>query len=72
MKINLFFFISNFNYGGAGNAIFNFLKNLDHKKYNLHIIFIGHSDYEKSLPKNVKSYKLNSNSYFFKTFFFFF
>jgi len=72
MKINLFFFISNFNYGGAGNAIFNFLKNLDHKKYNLHIIFIGHSDYEKSLPKNVKSYKLNSNSYFFKTFFSFF
>ena len=72
MKINLFFFISNFNFGGAGNAILNFLKNLDNKKYNLHIIFLGRSDYEKLLPKNVKYYKLTNDFYFFKTFFAFF
>ena len=72
MKINLFFFISQFNFGGAGNAIFNFLKNLDKRKYNLHMIFIGHSDYEKLLPKHVKFYKLTINAFFFKTFFSFF
>ena len=72
MKINLFFFISQFNFGGAGNAIFNFLENLDNKKYNLHIIFLGHSDYEKILPKYVKSYRLNIKSNFSKTFFSFF
>ena len=55
MKINLFFFISQFNFGGAGNAIFNFLKNLDNKKYNLHMIFIGHSDYEKLFKMPAKS-----------------
>ena len=72
MKINLFFFISNFNYGGAGNAILNFLTNLNHNKYNLHIRFLCHSDYIKLLTKNVKYYQLNNNFYFFKTFFAFF
>ena len=36
------------------------------------MIFIGHSDYEKLLPKHVKSYKLTINAFFFKTFFSFF
>ncbi len=72
MKTNLFFFISNFNYGGASNAIFNFLNNLDQKKYNLYVIFLGHSDYEKSLPKNIKYYRIKNYFYFFKTFFAFF
>jgi len=72
MKINLFFFISKFNFGGAGNAIFNFLENLDKKKYNLHMIFLDNSDYKKLLPKHVKAYQLNIRSYFFKTFFSFF
>ena len=72
MKTNLFFFISTFKYGGASNAIFNFLNNLDKKKYNLHMIFVGNSDYEKSLPKNVKYYKIKDYFYFFKTFFAFF
>ena len=72
MKTNLFFFISNFNYGGASNAIFSFLNNVDQKKYNLHVIFLDHSDYEKSLPKNVKHYKIKNNFYLFKTFFAFF
>ena len=72
MKINLFFFISQFNFGGAGNAIFNFLENLDKKKYNLHMIFLDNSDYKKLLPKHVKSYQLHTRSYLFKTFFSFF
>ena len=42
------------------------------KKYNLHMIFVGNSDYEKSLPKNVKYYKIKDYFYFFKTFFAFF
>ena len=68
MKINLFFFISSFSYGGAGNAVFNYLKNLNKKKYDLHIIFLGKSDYENLLPKHVKSYKLHSNFMLFKNF----
>lgn len=72
MKINLFFFISTFKYGGASNAIINFLKNLDQEKYKLHIIFLNHSDYIKSLPKNVKYYKVESKFTYLKTIFAFF
>ena len=72
MKTNIFFFISNFNFGGAGNAIFTFLNNLDRKKFNIHIFFLGNSEYEKILPKHVKYYKLKINYKIFKTFFGFF
>ena len=72
MKINIFFFISRFTFGGAGNAIFTFLNNLDRKKFNLHIFFLGNSEYEKILPKYVKFYKLKVNYKIFKTFFCFF
>ena len=60
MKINIFFFISKFIYGGAGNAIFNFLKNLDRKKFKVHIIFLNNSDYQSSLPNHVKLIKLKN------------
>ena len=72
MKTNLFFFISNFNFGGAGNAIYVFLKKLSAKKFNLHLICIGKSEYKKFLPKHVKFYCLDNKVYFFKTFFNFF
>ena len=72
MKINLFFFISNFNFGGAGNAIYVFLKKLSPKKFNLHIICIGKSEYKKLLPKYVKFYSFDNKIPFFKTFFNFF
>ena len=72
MKINIFFFISRFTFGGAGNAIFTFLNNLDRKKFNLHIFFLGNSEYEKILPKYIKYYKLKINYNIFKTFFCFF
>ncbi len=72
MKINLFFFISRFTFGGAGNAIFTFLNNLDRKKFNIHMFFLGNSEYEKILPSHVKCYKLKIKFRFFKTFFSFF
>ena len=72
MKINIFFFISNFNFGGAGNAIYVFLKKLNAKKFNLHLICIGKSEYKKFLPKHVKFYSIDNKFYFFKTFFNFF
>lgn len=72
MKINIFFFISGFNYGGAGNAIFNFLKNLNKKKFNVHIFFLGKSEYQKHIPRYVKIYNIEDKSFFFKTFFSFF
>jgi glycosyltransferase involved in cell wall biosynthesis len=72
MKINIFFFISKFIYGGAGNAIMNFLKNLNHKKFRIHIIFLDNSDYQNSLPAHVKSFRLKSKIKIFQTFFCFF
>jgi glycosyltransferase involved in cell wall biosynthesis len=72
MKINIFFFISKFIYGGAGNAIFNFLKNLDLKKFKLHLIFLDGSDYQSSLPTHVKSIRLRGKIKFSRTFFSFF
>ena len=72
MKINIFFFISKFIYGGAGNAIINFLKNLNHKKFKIHIIFLDNSDYQNILPAHIKSFRLKSKIKIFKTFFSFF
>ena len=72
MKINIFIFVSNFIYGGAGNAILNFLKNLNKKKYNIHVIFLDKSDYQNSLPSHVKSFRVDTKVKFFKTFFSFF
>ena len=72
MKINLFFFVSNFNYGGASIAILNLLKGLSRKKFNINIIYIGDSDYKKNIPSDVNIINIKTNSYFLKTFFGFF
>lgn len=72
MKINIFFFISDFNYGGAGNAVLNFLKNLNRKRFNIYIIFLGKSDYENVIPHNIKIIRLKKNFIFFNTFLNFF
>ena len=37
MKINLIFFISEFNLGGAGNSIFKLCKNLPKNKFKVSI-----------------------------------
>ena len=72
MKINIFFFISNFGLGGAGNAILNFLNKLNKKKYNIHMIYLGKSVYKKYFPNYVKVIQIENSFFFFKTFFSFF
>ena len=67
MKINIFFFISNFTFGGAGNAVFNFINKLNKKKFNINIIYIGESEYEMYIPRHVKIFKIKKNFFFFKT-----
>ena len=67
MKINIFFFISNFTFGGAGNAVFSFINKLNKKKFNINIIYIGESEYEKYIPRHVKIFKIKNNFFFFKT-----
>ena len=71
MKKNIFFFISNLDYGGATNAIINFSKNLNKNKYNLFIICINKRNNIK-IPKHVKLYQFDSYKFIFKTFFNFF
>ena len=41
MKIKLFFFVPSLEYGGAGNATINFLKNLNKNKYELNLFYQG-------------------------------
>jgi len=61
MKINLIIFISEFNYGGAGNSLFRLCKNLPKKIYNINIICLNDCTYEKELKKNdIKLFKINS------------
>ena len=72
MRINLYFFISRFTCGGAGNSIYTFLNNIDRTKFNLDIFFLGNSEYKNILPKHVKFYSINTKSAIFKTLFCFF
>tara|TARA_B100000579_G_scaffold120499_1_gene96964 strand:+ start:648 stop:1754 length:1107 start_codon:yes stop_codon:yes gene_type:complete len=72
IKINIFFFISNFKFGGAGNAVLNFLSNLNKNKFNIHIIYLGNSEYLKEIPNHINILQINNNFLFFKTFFSFF
>ena len=68
MKINIFFFISNFGIGGAGNAILNFLNQLNRKKYNIHMIYLGKSVYKKYFPNYVKVIQIENSFFFLKLF----
>ena len=61
MKINLIIFISEFNYGGAGNSLFRLCKNLPKKIYDINVICLNDCAYEKELKKNnIKLFKINS------------
>lgn len=61
-KINLIIFISEFNYGGAGNSLFKLCKNLPKNIYNINIICLNSCAYEKELKKNnIKLIKIKSN-----------
>tara|TARA_Y100001970_G_scaffold293656_1_gene442015 strand:- start:10452 stop:11555 length:1104 start_codon:yes stop_codon:yes gene_type:complete len=67
MQIKIFFFIADFKYGGASNAVLSFLKKLNKKIYNCHIIYIGNSDYKKLIPKNVEIHEVKKRFFFFNT-----
>lgn len=59
MKINLIIFISEFNFGGAGNSLFRLCKNLPKTLYNINIISLNYCAYEKELKRqNIKIFKI--------------
>tara|TARA_B100000989_G_scaffold262939_1_gene214606 strand:- start:2286 stop:3380 length:1095 start_codon:yes stop_codon:yes gene_type:complete len=62
MKLNLIFFISEFNLGGAGNSIFKLCKNLSKKNYKISVICLNKCYYKKKLNNNrVKVYEIKSS-----------
>ena len=61
MKINLIFFISQFDHGGAGNSIFRLCKNLSKKIYNINIICLNNCAYQVELKKkNIKIFNVKA------------
>ena len=61
MKINLIFFISEFNLGGAGNSIFKLCKNLSSEKYRISIICLNKCYYKKQLNRiGIKVFEVKS------------
>lgn len=67
MPIKVFFFIPNLKQGGASHAIINFLKHINKKNFDIHLIYLGKSFY-KNLPKNIKVYQLDYKKVFFSFF----
>ena len=62
MKINLIFFISEFNLGGAGNSIFKLCKNLPKNNYKISVICLNKCYYKKKLNNNnVRVYEIKSS-----------
>tara|TARA_B100001029_G_C15013493_1_gene425787 strand:+ start:210 stop:1295 length:1086 start_codon:yes stop_codon:yes gene_type:complete len=68
MKIKLFFFVPSLEYGGASNAVINFIRFLDKNKFDLNLFYQGKNKYAKYLPKYVNLYKLNRNKTFLNFF----
>ncbi len=68
MKIKLFFFVPSLEYGGAGNATINFLKNLNKNKFELNLFYQGKNKYKKYLPNHVNLYKLEKKKTFLNFF----
>jgi glycosyltransferase involved in cell wall biosynthesis len=69
MKINLIIFISEFNYGGAGNSLFRLCQNLPKNIYNINVICLKSCAYEKELKRNnIKLFKINSDKTSFAMF----
>jgi len=68
MKIKLFFFVPSLEYGGAGNATINFLKNLNKNKYELNLFYQGKNKYKKYLPNHINLYKLEKKKTFLNFF----
>ena len=66
MKINLIFFLSEFNLGGAGNSIFKLCKNLPKKKFNINVLCLNKCFYKSELKKcGISVYEIKSNKTIF-------
>ena len=62
MKINLIFFISEFNLGGAGSSIFKLCRNLSKKRYQISVICLNKCYYKKKLNyHNIRVYEIKSS-----------
>jgi len=67
--INLIFFLSFFNYGGAGNSIYRLCKNLDKRKYKINIISIGQCAYKKQFKNfGINIFELKTKKTIFSIF----
>jgi glycosyltransferase involved in cell wall biosynthesis len=65
MKKNIFFFLPNFNQGGAGKSILNLCKFLNKKKYNIYIISLNKNYYKLQLRNYCKKiYEINNKKAF--------
>ena len=58
MKIKLFFFVPSLEYGGASNAVINFIRFLDKNKFDLNLFYQVKNKYAKYLRKYVNFYIL--------------
>ncbi len=64
--INLIFFLPTFTYGGAGNSVYKLCKNLNRKKYKIHIISIGKCEYKKEFESFCENiFELKTKKTFF-------
>ena len=52
MKINLIFFLSEFNLGGAGNSVFKLCKNLSKNQFIISVVCLNKCFYKEELNKN--------------------
>ena len=68
MKIKIFFFVPSLEYGGASNAIINFLRYINKNKFELNLFYQGQNKYKKYLPNYIKLYKLKKNKTFLNYF----
>ena len=64
MKIKIFFFVPNLEFGGAGNASINLLKNLDRGMFDINLFCQGNNKYKNEIPKYINIYKLHKKRTF--------
>ena len=68
MKIKIFFFVPNLEFGGAGNASINLLKNLDRGMFDINLFYQGNNKYKNEIPKYINIYKLHKKRTFLNFF----
>ena len=69
MKINLIFFLSEFNLGGAGNSVFKLCKNLSKNQFIISVICLNKCFYKEELNKNgIQVFEVKSRKTIFGVF----